>query len=142
MKKTNLKAVSQNTPKKSAGKPTKKTTAPKKSTSTVSTKIQRADSLRLKNKADMQKLTNIQKEWERKVDKAKSRAEVKKIDATYAARFNRQEEVEGKSYAAYYNHVQKNFTKAQQKEAMKKSGNFMNKSYINALAGVVKNGKK
>lgn len=119
---------------------TKKTTAPKKA-ATVPVKVQRADKLRLKTKAEMQKLSNIQKEWERKADKAKSRAEVKKIDAIYDVRFKHQEEVEGKSYAAYYNYVHDNFTKDQHKAAFK-NGNFMNKSYINGLAKAVKNEKK
>lgn len=142
-KKTSLKTVSQKKTKPSVKSPAKKTTAPKKATSsTVPAKIQKADKLRLQNKADMAAWTKVVNEWGKKIDSAKNKADRRKIDELYGGKVKQLEAKEGKSYAAYYNYVHDNFTKDQCKTALQSSGNFMNKSYINGLAKAVRQNAK
>ena len=134
--KKTFKRADAKSPKKSGGK-SKKKVAP-----TIPTRVTRAETLRKKNLADMGRLDTIQKEWEKKVNSAKGKTEIKNIDKQYGAKFRLQEKREEKSYAAYYNHVQKNFTKEQQKAAWKNSGDFMSKKYTNGLLKAVKDEKK
>ena len=89
----------------------------------------------------MAQLDKIQKEWEKKYNAAKTAAERREIDAYYEKKFKRQEDKEKKSYSAYYNHVEKNFTKEQRKAAFKSSGDFMSKKYTNGLLKAVRDEK-
>lgn len=134
--KKGLKRADAKSPKKSGGK-SKKKVAP-----TIPTRITRAETLRKKNLVDMGRLDKIQKEWEKKVNSAKDKTEIKSINKQYDAKFRLQEKREEKSYAAYYNHVQKNFTKEQQKAAWKNSNDFMSKKYTNGLLKAVRDEEK
>ena len=153
--------TTKSTPKKATKKPTstKKTTSKKSTTKKTTTakstskstkitkpkstsmktknvrmtKIERADSLRIQTNKDLNKLSRISTTWTEKIKNSKTAEERKKINNEYGKKFDNAALTENASYKAYYDYVSKNFTTEQQKTAMKQSGDFMSKKYINAL---------
>ncbi len=118
-----------------------KKTSEKKTGTDLSKKIERAETLRLmakKTESDYEKVVN---EWNRRVKKTKDKAAIKEIDDKYEKKVRVLEARDDKAYKSYYDYVHSNFTPKQCNAALKLSGNFINKSYTNALKKAVKNGK-
>ena len=117
----------------------KKTTAKKSTTKIVTTKrknkVEKAEELRLKAVGDFNKMKRVTAQWIERNKKSKTAKEIKEVDATYQKKFEQAEKREHASYSAYYDYVNKNFTREQQIKAMQASKNFMSKKYTNALAG-------
>lgn len=128
-------------PKNPAPKVGPKKTAEKNTGTDLSKKIERAETLRLivkKTESDYEKVVN---EWNRQVKKTKDKAAIQKLDNKYEKKVKVLEERDDKAYKSYYDYVHNNFTPKQCNTALKSSGNFINKSYTNALKKAVKNGK-
>lgn len=110
----------------------KKVSTQKANKKIINKKVERADELRKKSLKDMGRLSRIVYDWKKDVA-GKNFNERKEIDDKYNKKFKKAEELEAKSYKNYYDFIQKNFTRDKEKEALKKSKNFMSKRYIDAL---------
>ena len=126
---------------------TKKTNAVGKKTITKpvitkrKTKLEKAEELRRENVKACSKLTCILGQWDKKLKKCSTHEERVRVDVEMTKKYSEAEKREHASYSAYYDYVNKNFTREQQIKAMQVSKDFMSKKYINALAGG-QNGKK
>ena len=132
------------TTKKEEKKTSQRTSTPKKTenkTNKRKTKVEKAEELRLQAVKDFKKMSRIADQWIERNKNCRSRKESKEIDTLYMEKFDDAEKQEHASYSAYYDYVNKNFSREQQIKAMQKSKNFMSKKYTNALVGG-RNGQK
>ncbi|MBQ4053080.1 MAG: hypothetical protein IJD33_01945 [Clostridia bacterium] len=95
--------------------------------------MKKAEKLRLANERADKKEEKVISEWNRKRAKAKTNKEKKRLDGIYGKRCDKADKEASKAYKDYYDYIHKNFSSAETNKALKLSGNFTQKAFLQKL---------
>lgn len=96
-------------------------------------KIKQADLLRKESNKAYKELERVVNNWGSELNKSKTPQERVKINKKYSALYSKADKLEDKSYANYYNFVDKQFDR-QAVQKCCRGGTFMKKEFINRLS--------